>query len=197
MKNKNSVVATILVLCFSLCISAQIGGGAYNDIQQNIVLAATVGESDFKPYETRMLAKGKWRIKAIMPVGTPINRLAWASWNSISNETDWNGKDCDQSKRGYNTDFYVSIVGIDPTYHWSELFTSARCRTQPIAVKNAMEREIDVKANSLVTFFLPAFYEAANRPLGGGLVLSLVKQRQPQQQQQVKKTRSKIVRVER
>lgn len=193
MKIKNSIINTtlLLVFCFSLCISAQTSDRAYNDIQPNIVLAATVGASDFKPFETRMLSKGTWIVKAIKPEGIPENRLAWSSWDVI--DSNWTGADCNGKNRGWTTVFYISSVEVETNRNKTfPQFTSRRCRTQALAIEDAANKSHTFKldGNSAVTFFLGAFYDVPKRPLGGGLVLSLTKLRQQQQQQQ-RQTRSK------
>lgn len=185
MKIKNSIIITLLVVCYGLTVTAQTTKVAYNDIQPNIVLAATVGDDDFKPFETRMLSKGTWEVKAIKVDKVEDKRLAWTSWVTISD--NWAGTECNGFSRGWTTTFYISAVGMENiNYKWSKQFPSAICRTQAIAIEKAKLWTFKLEGNSAVTFFLSAFYDVPKRPLGGGLILSLRKQQQQQQQQNTK-----------
>ncbi len=179
MKITRLIVIALLVVCFGLTVTAQTTAIAYNDIQPNVVLAATVSDGDFKPYETRMLSKGTWKVKAIKAESVPERRLAWTSWNTISD--DWAGTDCNGRSRGWTTTFYISALGMENINNkWSKQFPSERCRTQALAIEKATLWTFKLEGNSAVTFFLGAFYDVPKRPLGGGLILSLRKQQQQQ-----------------
>jgi hypothetical protein len=187
MKINRSIVITTLVLafCSSLSVSAQVSGEPYPVIQPNIVLNATVGDG-FKPFETRMLSKGTWEVRAIKGEGTEEKDWAWTSWQTLSNP--WTGADCNNGKsRGWTTTFYVSVVGVDIiTNRWAIQYPSAKCRTKALAIENAKDTVSVIKlaSNSAVTFFLGAAYDTPRPPLGGGLTLTLRKQQQQQRQRQ-------------
>ena len=139
------------------------------------LIANRSNADDFKPFETRVLHAGQYEVKAIRPKGAPENRLAWRSWADPFPE-DWQGKDCDQQKKGWTTDFYISVLDL----HTNEIkpvqqFTSARCRTKEIAVQNAEAEKFTLENLSIVTFFLSAKFDDNRYHNYGGLYLSLRK----------------------
>lgn len=187
MKKYSISLILFFVIFLNLSVFAQNAEKSELDNLDNIVLVGTYSDPDFKPYETRLLSKGTYLVKAIKPEGVPMNRIAWASWNSLDN---WGKTDCDQEKHGWNTDFNVSVIEYNSTTNYKQLpiFTSARCRTQKLAVERAEKKKIVLANISVVTFHLSGTFGGNKKPIGGGIVLKIEKlsdraQQQEQQQQ--------------